>query len=131
MIPMTYPLSPLHTSQLDEASAPLDSRPKRLTTLAKRWQLITDLGNTFWKRWHLEYLNTLQTRGKWTSDQPNFEKGDIVLIQEDNIVPMQWPIARILNVFNGSDGIHRVRTAKGTYVRPVVKLRKLEGQVFT
>ena len=52
----------------------------------------------------------------------------MVLVAEDNIKPLQWPLARILEVFPGNDGVVRVvkiRTPQGEYQRPVVKLRKL------
>lgn len=56
------------------------------------------------------------------------EGPDMVVLMEDNTIPTQWPIARIQRIYPGSDGIVRVvdlKTAKGTYRRPVHKIAKL------
>ena len=42
--------------------------------------------------------------------------------------PLTWPLARILRIIPGNDGVVRaahIKTAKGEYDRPIVKLRKL------
>ncbi|KAF4514229.1 UNVERIFIED_CONTAM: hypothetical protein B566_EDAN019507, partial [Ephemera danica] len=51
--------------------------------------------------------------------------GDIVLLFQENIPPMSWPLARITNIFPGSDNIPRVAEIKmgqNTYIRPLNKL---------
>jgi len=48
----------------------------------------------------------------------------LVLIRQSNLVPLQWAIGRIQEVPD-PDGIARttiVKTAKGSYVRPLSKL---------
>ena len=48
--------------------------------------------------------------------------GDIVIIEEDNLVTTQWPLACIERVTAGIDGTVRVvhlRNKNGTYTRPV------------
>ena len=95
---------------------------------AKRWAHITKITAHFWKRWLGEYLPTLQVRKKWTVEKPNFQQNDMVLLAEDSIKPLHWPLARILEVYPGNDGVVRVakvKTPHGVYTRPVVKLRKL------
>ena len=95
---------------------------------AKRWAHITKVTAHFWQRWIGEYLPTLQVRKKWTTEKPNFCANEMVLLAEDNIKPLQWPLARVLEVYPGNDGVVRVakvRTPNGEYTRPVVKLRKL------
>lgn len=92
--------------------------------LLDRWQLVQQLGQRFWKRWHAEYLTTLQQRPKWMRQNPNIQVGDIVLLKED-CSPLSWPLAKVIAVRPGEDGVVRVatiRTAKATYQRPVVKL---------
>jgi hypothetical protein len=64
-----------------------------------RYQLIQQRVQHFWHRWQNEYLSTLQQRNKWTSDQPNLEVGDLVLMKEDNLPPLQWKRARIMEVY--------------------------------
>ncbi|XP_073972885.1 uncharacterized protein [Rhodnius prolixus] len=82
----------------------------------------------FWTRWKSEYLPALAPRGKWTSTSPNLSVGDLVLIDADNTPPSCWPLARVLQVFPGSDGIvrrARLKTATSELTRPAVKLFRL------
>jgi hypothetical protein len=94
----------------------------------RRWAFLQNLVANFWKRWTREYLTTLQTRPKWRKEIPNLQVGDLVLVTDENLPPLQWPLGRILNTYTGNDEIcraARVKTSKGTYNRPVVKLRRL------
>ncbi|GAB0096412.1 Aspartic peptidase domain superfamily [Sergentomyia squamirostris] len=98
--------------------------PNRLT----RWQLCQKLIQHFANRWKREYLHSLQSRQKWTSDAPNLEVGDFVLVSDDNMPTYRWPVAVVEELHAGSDGKCRVvtvRTAKGTYIRAVQKVALL------
>lgn len=59
------------------------------------------------------------------------EIGDLVLLADSNAPRGSWPLARVSQVFPGSDG--RVRSVEiktaggGVYRRPVVKIAVLEG----
>ena len=49
-----------------------------------------------------------------------------MILQEDNLIPTKWPLGRILDNHPGNDGLVRVvtvKTATGTYKRPVTKVR--------
>ena len=97
-------------------------------SLLKRWHLCQLLTHHFWKRWLLEYLSTLQKIYKWQYPTKGVVPGDVVLIIEKGIVPMKWPMARIIKTYPGEDGVTRVvdiKTAKGIYRRPVHKLAPL------
>ena len=51
--------------------------------------------------------------------------GDVVVLREDGMVPTQWPLARVVKVHTGCDGVVRVITLKtrdGTYTRPITKV---------
>jgi len=51
--------------------------------------------------------------------------GDVVLLQDDSVVPCKWPLTRVVETHAGRDGIIRivtVKTATGNYKRPVTKL---------
>ncbi|GFY48134.1 DUF5641 domain-containing protein [Trichonephila inaurata madagascariensis] len=64
---------------------------------------------------------------KWQDAQPNLKEDDIVLIKEEGH-PGTWPMARVLHVHPGNDGLVRVATVKNqdlVYKRPVHKLCKL------
>jgi hypothetical protein len=96
--------------------------------LAQRWKLINQCAQSFWHRWRNEYLNTLQMRNRWTTDVPNISINDMVIVKEPNVPPLRWRMARVQEVFPGADGVVRVvrlRTATGTFKRPVVKIVKL------
>lgn len=90
----------------------------------KHWHLVQSLGQQIWKRWHLEYLHTLQQRGKWDSSTQNLKIGDLVLIHQPT-PPLTWPLARITGVYPGKDSVVRVvqlRTANGQLIRPSHKV---------
>jgi len=90
-----------------------------------RWQLISQARQHFWKRWSTEYLHSLQQRNKWNTRQPSITVGDIVIIKEDNLPPLEWRMGRVIEVFPGRDEVvrvARVKTAQGELTRPVIKL---------
>ncbi|GFX01249.1 integrase catalytic domain-containing protein [Trichonephila clavipes] len=65
----------------------------------------------FWKKWSSEFISSLQPRKKWQDAQPNLKEDDIVLIKEEG-PPGTWPMARVLQVHPGNDGLVRVVTVK-------------------
>ena len=82
----------------------------------------------FWQRWSREYFQHLQSRSKWQSRSPNQQEGDIVMLKPEKTFKCHWPLARVTAVFPGQDGLVRVatiKTATGTYKRPVVKMSLL------
>ncbi|XP_076391770.1 uncharacterized protein LOC143265174 [Megachile rotundata] len=91
-----------------------------------RFQLIQQMVQHFWKRWHQEYLHELQQRHKWKLDPSGDVKiGALVLIKEDNIPPMRWRLGRITELHHGLDDITRVVTLKtidGLTKRSVTKI---------
>ncbi|GFW90892.1 integrase catalytic domain-containing protein [Trichonephila clavipes] len=92
-----------------------------------RWELLQNIKRSFWKKWNVDYLSSLQPRKKWQDAQPNLKEDDIVLIKEEGL-PGTWPMARVLQVPPGSDGLVRVATVKNqdsVIKRPVHKLHKL------
>lgn len=81
-----------------------------------------------WRRRSSEYLNTLRKCYKWHQPKKNLEPGDVLILREDGVPTNHWPLGRIQEVFPGEDGLVRaatVRTTKGTYKRPVVKMSPL------
>lgn len=103
----------------------LDLKPNSLS----RWERAQQLTQEFWRRWLRECISQMQIRTKWkttTEDQP--KPGDMVLVRQDNLAALQWPIGRITNVFPGTDGIVRVvelKTARGTIKRTTKQVCKL------
>ena len=65
---------------------------------------------------------------KWQQPRRNVGVGDVVILQEDNVVPAKWPLARIVEVHPGRDKLVRVvtvKTSNGIYKRPVSKIALL------
>lgn len=99
-----------------------------------RYQLIDRIVQNFWARWHLEYLTTLQVRYRWQTkgeDATLIKPGLIVLIKDDNLAPLQWPLGIVEEVFPNKDGVVRrasVRTKQGIFQRPTVRLCPLPTQ---
>ncbi|XP_063391892.1 uncharacterized protein LOC134677381 isoform X2 [Cydia fagiglandana] len=97
----------------------------------QRWKLLQKIHQDFWRKWHLEYLHTLQQRHKWFDGQKNIVVGTLVLIVNEQCSPMKWKIGRVVQLHPGSDGICRVvtvRTESGELKRPIVKLCPLPLQ---
>ncbi|XP_036347054.1 uncharacterized protein LOC118756397 [Rhagoletis pomonella] len=90
-----------------------------------RWQRVCYMQQIFWKKWSAEYLTLLQQRSKWRSRKPNIEIGTMVLVKDENLPPLKWPVARVIETIKGSDEVARVavlRTASGTTRRAINKL---------
>lgn len=121
----TSVLTPGHFLTLE----PLTSLPERQNldsiNCLDRWQLVQKIHRDFWKRWHVEYLHTLNQRAKWHIDSKEPKIGSLVIIKDDQLKPLQWSLARIVKLHPGRDGISRVATVKtqnGQLQRPLVKL---------
>ena len=93
------------------------------------WEHIQFMKQHFWRRWSKEYLNQLTTRAKWHLKKPEDIKiGSLVLLKEDNISSLRWPLGRIVEVFPGKDGTTRVvtvKTSSGSYKRSITRVAPL------
>ena len=45
--------------------------------------------------WRKSYLQSLQTRQKWTTPQKNLEEGDIVILKDEGVPRNLWKLARV------------------------------------
>ena len=112
---------------------PLEALPDpsfsyRSLALLHRWHLCQALVRHFWQRWSSEYITSLKRYTKWHHPSRNICVGDIVILQEDNLIPSKWPLARVIKVHAGKDDLVRVVTVKtnsGTYKRPISKIALL------
>jgi len=78
-----------------------------------------------WSRWKEEYLTLLQQRSKWRTPKPGLVVDDFALVKDENLPPMKWPLARVIELLFGGDGVARVavlKTASGVTKRAVNKL---------
>ena len=67
---------------------------------------VQHLADEFWSRWRKEFLSTLQTRSKWTTEKRNFKKNDILLIQTD-AARNSRPMGRILEINEDENNVVR------------------------
>ena len=96
------------------------------------WQLCQSLVRHIWSRWSREYLNHIDRFSKWHTGNEDYKIGDIMCLREEPIAPTKWPLARIINIHPDQDGKVQtvtVKTSKGEYLRPVVKMVPLIQQV--
>ncbi|XP_053617910.1 uncharacterized protein LOC128679591 [Plodia interpunctella] len=91
----------------------------------RRYERLEKLRQHFWNRWQQEYIVELQQRIKWKTSVDQLKVGDMVLIQEENVPPMNWRLGRVTKLFYGKDGISRVadvNTSRGCVRRALVRL---------
>lgn len=91
----------------------------------KFYQRCTQIQQTFWKHWSIDYLNRLQNRPKWLAPSKNLKLNDLVLVKEDNTPPLKWPLARVIEVMPGSDGkvrVVKIKTQDSVFLRTITKL---------
>lgn len=96
-----------------------------------RWQLTKQLSQHFWYRWRMEYLSTLQQRPKWFRPRVNVEVGQLALIKDERFPPGKWPLARVIAVKPGKDGLVRTVSLKhhgGVTERCIQKICILPNQ---
>lgn len=95
----------------------------------KRFKHLQLIGQHFWARWRKEYLHHLQQRTRWQFDKnPELQIGAMVLLTEDNIPPIYWPLGRIVETYPGKDNIVRVvsvKTNSGLFKRSVTRVALL------
>ena len=70
-----------------------------------RWQTYQQQLQQFCQRWSSDYLQSLQQRKRWQRTSPNLQIGDLVLLREDNMTPLQWPTDVVTDNHAGKDGI--------------------------
>ncbi|XP_015524649.2 uncharacterized protein LOC107227884 [Neodiprion lecontei] len=93
-----------------------------------RWHLLSLMRNHFWKRWKSEFLSQMQQRSKWLYPNVVHKVGDLVLFRDDQLPPSKWPLARIVRLHLGKDGLSRVaviKTATKEYTRALNSLVRL------
>ncbi|KXJ68059.1 hypothetical protein RP20_CCG006151 [Aedes albopictus] len=101
--------------------------PNLMTVSTNRldhYQQTQQMFQRFWQRWSKQYLTQLQVTTTNLPISP-IQIGGIVVLREDNLPPLCWPLARIISLHPGFDGIARVvtvKTATGVYKRAVNRI---------
>ena len=70
----------------------------------KRFTFVQTIVYTFWKRWNSNYFPSLMLRQRWHTSHRNLKIGDVVLIQDSNLVRGNWKLGRVSIVYPGADG---------------------------
>ncbi|GAB1867322.1 Integrase catalytic domain-containing protein [Camponotus japonicus] len=112
---------------------PLINQPEESTleinpNCLSRWQQVRAMLEHIWRSWSSDYLHTLQQRSKWQKNQPEIKINELVLLKNNLLPPSKWELARILEIYPGSDNHVRVvtiRTAKTTSKRPITQICRL------
>lgn len=96
-------------------------------SLVKRLRYLQTLREQLRKRFKKEYLGLLKApNGKNTC---RVKVGDVVLVGSNDKKRIEWPIARVIEIFPGKDNVNRlvrVKTSKGCLLRSVQRLYPLE-----
>jgi len=83
----------------------------------------------FWSLWTKDYLRQLPSVVSKFKEHGELGVGSVVLVHEDNVPRLQWPLGLVTKVLPGSDGKVRcveLRTARGIVLRSVQRLHNLE-----
>lgn len=57
----------------------------------------------------------LQKRGRWTTLTREVKVGDLAILKDETIPPLQWKLVRIIAVHPEADGVVRVITQKSSF----------------
>ena len=130
----TPPLTPSHfligrTAGVRVESVEEQGISEHAQDLCIREQVRLEQLDKFWKIWCSDYIRNLPPTVKGFVSKCKVKKGSVVLVKEDNVPRMSWPLGVVEETFPGHDGIVRsvnVRTSKGVFCRPVQRLHELE-----
>uniref|UniRef100_A0A5S6QXU1 Integrase catalytic domain-containing protein n=1 Tax=Trichuris muris TaxID=70415 RepID=A0A5S6QXU1_TRIMR len=95
-------------------------------TSKRKWRAAQAIVERFWNRWQREYVPYLLERRRWVLPTRNLWVDDIVLVIDPQNPLGHWVLGRVTECKPGQDGTVRVKTNRGTYVRPVTKLCLME-----
>ncbi|XP_037029723.1 uncharacterized protein LOC119069705 [Bradysia coprophila] len=94
----------------------------------RRYKELLTMKEELRSRFRSEYLGQLVQRSKPTQDI-KFEVGDVVLVMDETKKRLEWPMAKIIEIFPGHDKktrVARIKTKQGEIVRTLQRLVHLE-----
>lgn len=72
------------------------------------WQHAQQVRQYFWTPWHKKCLSSFAIRRKWHVNTPiTIKYGSLVILRENNVSPILWPLERSANIHPGTDNISR------------------------
>ncbi|XP_068202710.1 uncharacterized protein [Palaemon carinicauda] len=110
---------------------PVDIEPYVVTPddLRDREEIVNKRLGQFWRVWRKDYIANLPPVVKGFNQKCRLNVGSTVLVKEDHMARLHWPIGVIVNVYSGRDGLIRsvdVKTRKGIVNRSIQRLHDLE-----
>ncbi|XP_066260795.1 uncharacterized protein [Euwallacea similis] len=108
------PLTPAHFL-IGDSLVNLPQPEVRDVTISRlsRYERLLQLQQQFWNRWSRDYLTNLQTRSRWKKlKDKSIAIGSLVLLAEDNLPPLRWSLARVVQLHEGKDKVVRVVTVR-------------------
>ncbi|GBM73126.1 hypothetical protein AVEN_46273-1 [Araneus ventricosus] len=136
--PLTYlsddpkelkPLTPAHFIQDIKGRETFDLDLIDSQHILKRVRYLHTLRSNLRKRFYNEYLGELVRSPKVASKRKMISPGEIVIVESKNPNRMNWPLAQVIELFPGKDGVERVaklRLASGEIIRPLQRIYPLE-----
>ena len=80
----------------------------------KRWRHVQYLAEQFWSRWRKEYLSNIAIRQRWHTPKRNLQKGDVVMMKNDDLPRNEWRLGRVSETTVDRDGlVRRVKICLG------------------
>ncbi|XP_058816806.1 uncharacterized protein LOC131680102 [Topomyia yanbarensis] len=77
-----------------------------------QYQRIQAYSQRFWHRWRNEYLKQLQSQYTTNPHLYNLDIGSVVILKDESLPTARWPLARIVEIHPGPDGVIRVATLR-------------------
>ena len=82
----------------------------------RRFEFVQMVTDNFWRKWIRDYFPSLLIQQKWHTAHRNLKVGDVVLIQDSNLIRSQWKLGKVSKTFEGQDG--KVRKDQVQYKNP-------------
>ncbi|GFQ84442.1 DUF5641 domain-containing protein [Trichonephila clavata] len=101
-------------------------------SLNKRYKYRQRIRYDLEKRFRIEYLGYLRQSSKHKKENSQVQVGDIVFVSSDNLKKIDWPLARVIQLFPSKDGdvrLTKVKMKNGEFLRPIDRLIPLELSV--
>ena len=135
--PLTYveedsnPLTPSHfllgrSSPLSSVHTDFVPKSERDFLLMKEEHSV--FLDSFWTTWSEKYIRSLPSLGNGKSKM-DLKVGSVVLIREEGLPRLKWPLAKVSDIIRSKDGLIRavkLKTEKSELTRSVKKLHSLE-----
>ena len=111
-------------------SLPISLFSDNKSSYHKMFRHISEQLKAPWKRWMSNYLPSFQRRAKWrTESDSDIKVGYLVWMADEKESYFNYLLARFPKFLEGDDkisGMATIKTASGTYLRPLVKLISLD-----